>query len=358
MALPLFDNGARKKRDQMLAIDLGSRTTKAVVVQRRGNDFVLCAFALLDAPIYDKTLSLELLTEHLRTVTQSLGSKVKLTTLAVGVNDSLVRHVDMPKIPMEEMRQVLKFNSKNYLQQDLTGHVFDCCVLTRQGAAGSAEAPKSAAAAQRQKVLVAGAKKQLVDDFIEASKAVGLVADHVIPSLVCPANSFEMAMPEVYSREAVALVDVGFKSSFISLLQEGEFILGRVVTLGGDRLTAGLAENMNISYAEAEGIKVGMAQEVQPQMEALVTPLGRELRASIDFFEHQQDRPVSRVYVSGASANSEYVLQALQNELMVECRTWNPATSLQLALPEDKAAQMPQIASQLSVALGAAFAAF
>src|SRR5271154_384050 len=71
MALPFFDSGARKKRDQMLAIDLGSRTTKAVQVQRRGNDFTLSRYVLLDAPVYDKTLSVELLTEHLKSVAQA-----------------------------------------------------------------------------------------------------------------------------------------------------------------------------------------------------------------------------------------------------------------------------------------------
>ncbi len=358
MALHIFDNGARKKRDQMLAIDLGSRTTKAVHLQRRGNDFALCGFALLDAPVYDKTLSLDLLTEHLKSVSQAVGAKTKLVTMAVGVNESLVRHVEMPKIPMDEMRLVLKLNTKNYLQQDLPNYVFDCCVIPPRSQSSPPDATRALAAVQKQKVLVAGAKKQFVDDFQEASKSAGLIADHLIPSLVCPGNAFEMAMPEVFSKEAVALVDVGFKSSFINILLEGELILSRVVTLGGDRLTAGLAESMNISYAEAEGIKVGMAHEVQPQIEALISPLGRELRASIDFFEHQQDRTVSRVFITGGSSRSEFVLQALQTELMVECRTWNPTASLQMALPEQKAAEIAEVAPQLAVAIGAAFAAF
>jgi hypothetical protein len=41
---------------------------------------------------------------------------------------------------------------------------------------------------------------------------------------------------------------------------------------------------MSISYAEAEGITIGMPQEVQSAMEPLLSTLGRELRASIDFF--------------------------------------------------------------------------
>jgi Tfp pilus assembly PilM family ATPase len=129
------------------------------------------------------------------------------------------------------------------------------------------------------------------------------------------------------------------------------------VNIGGDKLTAGLAEVMNITYAEAEGIKVGMAPEVQSALEMQVLPLGRELRASLDFFEHQQDRAVSQVYVSGGSARSEMILQMLHAEMIVECKTWNPTTFLQLALPGQMAVEIEHVGSQLTVAVGAALAA-
>ena len=114
---------------------------------------------------------------------------------------------------------------------------------------------------------------------------------------------------------------------------------------------------MNISYAEAEGIKVGMAPEVQSALEMQVLPLGRELRASLDFFEHQQDRAVSQVYVSGGSARSEMILQMLHAEMIVECKTWNPTTFLQLALPGQQSVEIEHVGSQLTVAVGAALAA-
>ena len=220
----------------------------------------------------------------------------------------------------------------------------------------AAEAAK-VAGVPKLKVLVTGAKQQLVDDFQTAIKEAGLVADHVVPGLVGPMNAFEMAMPEIFNNESVALVDIGFKHTSICILDRGELALTRVVNIGGDKLTAGLAEAMNITYAEAEGIKVGMAPEVQSALEMQVLPLGRELRASLDFFEHQQDRAVSQVYVSGGSARSEMILQMLHAEMIVECKTWNPTGFLQLALPGQQAVEIEHIGSQLTVAVGAALAA-
>ena len=356
MALPFF-NGSGKNRDQILAIDLGGRTTKAVNLQRKADGFVLCSFALLDAPIYEKAFSADLLAEHLKSVCQVLDAKTKNVAIAIGVNESIVRHADLPQMPVEDMRQILRNNTKNYLQQDLPGYVFDCYIIPPRSLQKGPEKGKPPGA-QKQKVLVAGAKRQLLDEMQTAIKNTGMLADHIIPGLVGPVNAFEMAMPEVFSKEVVALVDMGFKGTTICLLQEGELILSRVVAIGGDRLSNGLAESLGISYAEAEGIKVGMPTEVQSQLEGLVLPLGRELRASIDFFEHQQDKTVTQVFISGGSARSEFIVNALQTELMVECKGWNPTSFLQTALPPQQLADIEHVAPQLAVAIGAAVAAF
>lgn len=356
MALPFINSTA--KRDQMIAIDLGGRTTKAVHLQRRGEGFVLSRYALLDAPIYEKSVSADLLGEHLKAVFEALDAKTRLVTLALGVGESVVRHADLPQMPVGDMRQILKNNPKNYLQQDLPGYVFDCTIIIpRATAKPQGDKGKPAPGPVKQKVLVAGAKKQLLDDLQRAVKDTGLIADHVVPGLVGPVNAFEMAMPEIFLKEVVALVDIGFKNTSICILQEGELVLSRVVAIGGDRMTAGLAESLGISYAEAEGIKVGMPMEVQTNLETLVLPLGRELRASIDFFEHQQDKTVTHIFVSGASSRSEFILQTLQTELMVECKPWNPITFLQTALPPQQTAEIEHVAPQLAVAVGAAVAA-
>ncbi len=354
MALP-FLNGQSKKRDQIIAIDLGGRATKAIHVQRKGSSYVLLRYCVMDAPIFEKNVSVDLLAEHLKAVCQSLEAKTKYVSIAIGVNDSIVRHAELPQIPIEDMRQILKNNTKNYLQQDLPGHTFDCYFITTRSVG---EGVKINATAQKLKVLVGGAKKQLTDDIQSAVKHAGYIPDQIVPGLVGPVNAFELAMPEIFNSDPVALVDIGYKSSSISLLLKGELILSRVVNIGGDKLTGGLAESMGISYAEAEGIKVGMPAEVQANLEPLLLPLGRELRASVDFFEHQQDRTVSQIFISGGSARSEFIVKSLETELLATCKAWNPAATLQMALPPAQIAEIEHVAPQLAVAVGTAAVAF
>jgi type IV pilus assembly protein PilM len=340
----------------MLAVDLGGRTTKAVLIERRGEVLALTRYALVDAPIFDKKISAELLATHLREVVQKLDAQPKYATLALGLDDSIVKQIELPQIPVDDMRMVLKNNPKTYLQQDLPGHVFDCNIFIPK-LSSKGELPK-AAAIPKLKVLVGGAKQELLNTVQSAVMDAGMQAYQVIPGLIGPINAFEVSLPEAFEKDTVALVDIGFKHSSICIMDRGELVLIRVVNIGGDRLTAGLAEAMSISYAEAEGIKVGMAPEVQGALEMQVQPLGRELRASLDFFEHQHDRPVSQVYVSGGSAQSELIIQMLHAEMVVDCKTWNPIQSMQLALPGQQAVEMEHVGPQLTVAVGAALAAF
>ena len=359
MALPFLGGASKnKKRNQIMAVDLGTRTTKAVLMERRGEALALTSYALMDAPIFDKTLSPELLADHLRSVAAALGGTTKFVTLALGLDDAIVRQVELPQIAISEMRLVLKNNSKGYLQQDLPNHVFDCYILPPKATPAPAQPadPAKPAGVPKVRVLVAGAKQQLVDDFQLAVKNAGLMADCIVPGIIGPANAFEMAMPQVFASDAVALVDVGFKHSSICVLDRGDLVLIRMVNIGGDRLTAGLAEAMNITYADAEGAKMGMAPEARSSIETQVMPLGRELRASLDFFEHQQDRAIQQIYVSGAAAKSELFLEMLRAEMIVECKTWNPAAFLQLALPGQQVVEIEHVGPQLGVAIGSGLA--
>lgn len=357
MALPFFKK-AGVRREGMVAIDLGGRTTKAIEIGRNGDRFTLRNFAVVDAPIYDQGISAELLANHIKTVCTALQPKTKSITLALDTNDSIVRHADIPAMPVHDMRQVLKVSSKVYLQQELPGHVFDCFITLPPASQKNPADKSTGPGTGKVRVLVAGAREQLVKDAEAAVKSAGFIPDFIVPGMIGPVNALELATPEVFAKEAVALIDIGFRASSICLVQEGQLVLSRVVAIGGDRLTSGLAEAMNISYAEAEGIKVGIPTEVQSSLEPLIAPLGREMRASIDCFEHQQDKTVSQVFVTGSSSRSDFIIQALKTELLVDCKRLDPAGALELALPPEKVADLENVGPQLTVAIGAAMAAY
>ena len=85
-----------------------------------------------------------------------------------------------------------------------------------------------------------GTKRQTLDDLKTACRAAGVLAQQVSPGVLGPVNAFETAEPEVFSKEVVALVDVGLMHSTITILKSGELVMNRVVTVGGEHMTASL----------------------------------------------------------------------------------------------------------------------
>ncbi len=349
MALPFLGSGT-KRRDQIIGIDLGAHSAKAACIQRKGGAFTLTNYAVLECMQGSADGGVMDPKDKMSKLLAALSAKTKAVVMTVAASDSLLRPAEMPLVPVGDMRSMLRFNSRSYLQQDLADSAFDCHIWPPRVSA-SGEPPKPG---QKTKVLVGAVKNPILQDCIGLAKGAGLQVEAVVPELICPVNAFESAEPEVFSKESFAMVDLGFRHSAICVLQEGEIILSRVVNVGGDKLTTGLAEALGTSYSEAEGIKVGLAHEVESTLIPMLSPLARELRASIDFFEHQQDRTVGKVYVSGAAARSDFFLEVLQSELMVPCVAWNPVAGLTPALPAQQMANFEAEAALLGTAIGAA----
>ena len=164
MGLPFIKSRARK-RDQIVAIDLGGRSSKAVHLQRKGDRFTLVNFAVLDAASHDKAISQEVLTDHLKEIGRLLDVRAKPITLALGVNETVFKQAEVPLMSPADLRQMLKYSTKNYLQQELQDYVFDCHYVLSSRQNPPVEGSKPAAGvAQKQKAIIGGAKRQTVED--------------------------------------------------------------------------------------------------------------------------------------------------------------------------------------------------
>src|SRR4051794_38582308 len=97
---------SNKHRDEIIAVDLGGRHTKAVHLQNRGGQFHLLAYTIQDSPNEQATFSVEVLAEHLKTVSRALGDRSKTVTVALGATEAVVRRAEMPPMPVSDMRQL------------------------------------------------------------------------------------------------------------------------------------------------------------------------------------------------------------------------------------------------------------
>jgi type IV pilus assembly protein PilM len=356
MNLPFLSRTDDGKPDSIIAVDLGARTTKAVHLRRNNGHVSLSKYVVLDAPTNDSSTPKDLLSRRLKAVTQALKVDTKHLTLALSATDALIRPIETPVMPVEKLRQVLKQAPGKYLEEDLTGYIFDAQVVLYFSQINHAKGGGDSGQ-REQRVVVTGAKESLVNEYLAGAKEAGLIPEVIVPGVVGPINAFSLAMPDLYLKESVALLDIGFWTSTLSVLRKGELVFNRVINMGGDNLTTTLSETLNVSYAEAESLKVSTSPEAGAALASSLAPLAQELRSELGIFESQYDRAISHIYVSGASARSDVVIQTLTQELMVLCHAWDPTRAVQNQLAPQPFSEMSELAPQFAVAIGAGLAA-
>ncbi|PYL01537.1 MAG: hypothetical protein DME19_01350, partial [Verrucomicrobia bacterium] len=337
--MPLF-TAPRHRRDEIVAIDFGYQVTKAVHVRRGGSGIRLLKYVLIETPIYEKSPSRELLTDHFKAVVTALGATGRPGVIAIGAGDSWLSHAELPASNASDLRKMIKLSPKTYLQQDLPDFLFDCYLKTVPGESGGTTRTR-----RKAKVLVGGAKRRLVETFQEAARDAGLVVEEITLSQIGVVNALR-ALPSDSHAEVAALLDIGANHSSIGVLMNGELALTRLVNVGAGKLADFFGKTGTAD------LRSGKMDEFQAKVHGLISTLSKELSASIDFFETQSEAKVTEIVVSGGVARSQFILQSLEAELEIPCETWTPAKCRELELPERQKNEVDYEGPQLAVAVG------
>ena len=126
-----------------------------------------------------------------------------------------------------------------------------------------------------------------------------------------------------------AILDLGHARSNLFVGRDGQAILARAITRGGQHLTAAIAETLGIDVHRAEQIKRGEARvvpvgsppagpveaRIDRALRAALAPLGREIRQTLASFRASTHLDVSALYVTGGAARLKGISAFLEEEL-------------------------------------------
>lgn len=331
--------------NHIVGIDLGNHSFKAVCLRKRGDHHVLTGVAMApnqqDSP--QQTLQTE---QHVASQIKALVSLLNVSGAdahySINSPNSTVRYLELPKIPLQEVRSALKLNSVMYLRQNFENYTFDVSPLDQEAAAalGSGTlksrlrfkhetAPPSHG---KIKILVGGIFTPEIVLYFHASRRAGIKPKSLHLAPISLMNGFEAAYPEIFHTEAIALLDLGFLSSSLTILDKGIPLLTRAVPVGGKHITECIAQMSGMNFVKAEIAKLQGDSTLEDAVTRTAITLIREIRSSVNFFEKNSDRPISKIYVSGASAHSPVVINILTRDVGTPCEPWNNTEGLILEL--------------------------
>jgi Tfp pilus assembly PilM family ATPase len=353
-----------RRGNSVFGIDLGKHVFKGVLLQRKGDDrFVLTSYASREVP--EQLNSPEELAQQLKLLIKELGGSAKGCAIAVSDPSSLLRIIEQPNTPIDLLRNALRLNGLAVLNQECKDFVLDCAPVIAEesngnGANGSnGHATNSDFNGQngvaKTKYLVGGMLRPTVKQISEACGKTRVAADILQLAPVCSFNAFEFAYPEIFSKDAFLLLDMGHLQSTVLIGSKKELVLVRSIDYGGKALGQALTAD---GALDANAARL-MMQEGDPGMADIcrssLVRLANEVRNSIGFFEGQHEQSIQRIFVSGGLARTETILQTLSDELSLPCEIWDPLETCEVALPPAKRQALPHEFVSLNVACGAAF---
>jgi len=346
----------------IVGIDMGNSSLKAVRLQKKGAQYTLSRVALIPngCGIAGQAAPTE---QEIAAQIRELGSMVKTAGadvhFSVNSTNSTVRYIELPHVPLEEIRAALKLNSTTYLRQSFENYIFDACLLDREevdelSAKKGVKKGASTVHHGKVKMLVGGVFSSEVMLYFHAARRAGIKPRSLQLSPISLINGFEASWPDVFGSQAVALLDLGFASSSLTILDKGKPLLTRAVPTGGRQITEYIAQMTGADFARAEAAKLQGDANLGEAVSRTCVTLIREVRSSINFFEKNSDLPISKVYVTGASARSPAVVEALATDIGAVCEAWDAVRGLTIELPPEQQNIFTQNQPGFSAAMGTA----
>lgn len=338
-------------------LDLGSFSVKLLCPHPSAPGKLLTGEAHLPVSESDRPHSSDVLAQAISDCFAQIGMGIRSMrgiTLGISGADVIVKQISLPLLDESEVGPALRFEARKHLPFDPQTMTIDFQVLGRF--------PSE----KRLDVLLAAVSNDRLQRVLAPLQHLGVEPDVVDAAPLALTNALSQQVNG--KREASILLDIGHRSSHLTLYQKGEPYFSRRLEFGGRSISAAIARAIRVPFEEAEewklaagsdepGIRVDwQSRELDAVAESLRTELVEELLRSFAFYRTLGRLPDPlRLWISGGSARLPGLSIRLSDLLGSPVSLFNPldngASAAGVASPSTAG---PQFAQAYGLSLRAA----
>lgn len=205
------------------------------------------------------------------------------------------------------------------------------------------------------KVLLTAAPKNLVNNYVELFKDVGLR----LVGLETESFAIERSLIG-NDRNPIMVIDIGSKVTSIIIFSDGVPILNRSIDMGGKTITKALVEIMGLTEDQAEqfkrdmGVKVATdtLEDLPKPIKDAITQIMNEIRYILNIYKNQNKKPISKIVVTGGSAFLGNLTNYIQQSFNINSFVGDPWA--RVVHPVEIDSLLKQLGPRFSVAIGLA----
>ena len=208
---------------------------------------------------------------------------------------------------------------------------------------------------EKVQVLLVATRKEVTDSYLSTFQQAGLGVDIIEISSFSLIRTIREQLRQFTPQEAVAIVDIEFESTEISIVIDGVPQFSRTVPIGTFQVQAALSRAMNLPPSRNTELLQGMTVPVAPmdsvgapQMPGGTNPgtaamlrilgeLADELRRSIDFYLNQgEDLEVAQLLLAGPGAAIGQLDEFFAQRLSLPASRVDPISALSLEVSDEE----------------------
>ena len=342
-----------KKRKPLVGLDIGSSSVKAVELSRSKKGYQLTGFAceslgpdvVVDGAIMDAPAMAASIRETLA------AGKFKPKGVATGVSGHsvIVKRVVVPAASPDEVEASLQLDAEQYIPFEISDVHLDYQLVGPSMTAGDEPGME---------VVLVAAKRDKIQNHTNVIGMAGRSPEVVDIDAFALQNAFE-ANYLVDEDATVALLNIGASLMNINITKGGMPLFIRDVSVGGNQYTDILQKELQLSFQEAEDLKLGKnggseAEMVQPLLESITDMICTEVQKTFDFFhETYPGEIINHVFISGGTSHMHGLASKIQQTFGYPTDVLNPFRSIEMG-PKVNAAEVTSLGPALAIAVGLA----
>jgi type IV pilus assembly protein PilM len=336
----------------LVGVDIGSNSIKVAEIKESGSTRKLVRFALHPLPPQTIVDGHVMNTSSVVDGLQRLFHKQSRRDVALRASGHsvIIKKITMPLMTRAELDEQITWEAEQHIPFGLQEVHIDYQVLRERNDQGQMD------------VLLVAAKKEEITDLTNLALEAKLKPRIVDLDAFTIQNVFEAGYGAPPPQETLVLIHVGASLTTINILSGGTTAFTRDIANGGNTITEEIQRQLGISQEEAEAYKLGgdgrgiVPREVPDIINHVVDSLAGEIQRSLDFYlATSGDRGISRILLSGGTANVQALLDAIaQRSAPVRVEQLDP---LRAAPPDPKSVDPMSLqgrAPQAVVAIGLA----
>lgn len=342
------------KPDSLIGVDIGTSFIKAVQIKQALDKFELESYGVVNV-VYptESQMKFDAITqtaEIIKALHHRAGFTTKKVAVSLPSNVAFVSILNFPPMTEKEMQKSVEYQAKKYIPLPIADVNLGWQVVEETKILKTPD-KDSPELATKVKVLLTAVPKNVINNYLKVMEAVG----YEVLALEIESMSLVRSLVPPGDKSSYVILDIGARSTILSFISQGSLQVTRHLTIGGDSITASIANSMGISLERAEQMKRNRFEpnSLTPSVQIVknvIDLIKFETQQFIKMTENQSKNPVKLVLTGGGSK-----LPGLDRELgalAVEVSEGNPFA--RVSFDQKLSDKMGVLSAQLAVAIGLA----